>query len=103
MGRGKRAGHVRPAEPQRRCVGCREARPQRELLRLVVREGAVAPGAKAPGRGCYLCRNERCAAKAVKSGQIKRALKGKAEGPALGRVLDWIQGSTRLTATEPKD
>ena len=90
MGRGRRAGHVRPAQPQRRCVGCREARPQRELLRLVAEGGQVALGAKAPGRGCYLCRNERCATKAVKSGQIKRALKGKAEGPALSRVLEWI-------------
>ena len=29
---------MRPAEPQRRCIGCRQVRPQRDLFRLVIQE-----------------------------------------------------------------
>lgn len=72
-------------------------------MRLVAREGEAAPGDKAPGRGCYLCKKERCAAKAVKSGQIKRALKGKVKEPAVARLLEWIGFPARLTAMESKD
>ena len=87
--RGKRAGHIRPAEPHRRCVACRTARAQRELLRLAAVDGQVQAG-KSAGRGCYLCRSEDCARKALKTGQIARALKGRAADPALDRLLAWI-------------
>jgi predicted RNA-binding protein YlxR (DUF448 family) len=88
--RGRRARHVRPAQPQRRCVGCRQPRPQTELLRLVAQDGEAVPGKGKPGRGCWLCKEERCAREAVKSGQIARALKGKARGPSLPRLREWI-------------
>ena len=65
------------------------ARPQRELLRLSTRGGEVVPG-PGPGRGCYLCRDPECARKAVKGGQIGRALKGRAPAPGLERVLGWF-------------
>jgi uncharacterized protein len=87
--RGRRLGRIRPEEPQRRCVGCRMVRPQRELLRLWVRGAEVAPG-PGPGRGCYICRDPECARKAVKAGQIARALRGLGEGPALDRLLGWL-------------
>jgi predicted RNA-binding protein YlxR (DUF448 family) len=77
---------VRPAEPQRRCVGCRKAKPQAALLRLT----AQGPGRSNPGRGCYLCRDERCARAALKTGQIGRALKGKVAELSLDRLLGWM-------------
>ncbi len=94
MTRGKRAARVRPAVPQRRCVGCRVVKPQPELLRLVAEAGEVVPGRQKPGRGCWLCREERCARVAHKSGQIVRALKGKAAGPDLDRLLGWVKGAS---------
>jgi len=88
--RGKRAGHVRPAVPQRKCVGCRKVKPQPELLRLVAEGGQAVPGRHKPGRGCWVCRDDRCARDALKSGQISRALRGKAAAPPLASLLDWM-------------
>ncbi len=76
--------------PQRRCVGCRKVRPQPELLRLVAEAGQAVPGRRKPGRGCWLCRDEACARSALKTGQIPRALKGRAAAPELGRLLEWM-------------
>jgi predicted RNA-binding protein YlxR (DUF448 family) len=67
-------------------VGCRQQKPQAELLRIT----AQGKGRALPGRGCYLCRTEACAKLALKSGQIARALKGKAFEPALARLLEWM-------------
>ena len=44
--------------PMRQCMGCRERKPKRELIRVVRSpEGAVSLDfqGKAPGRGAYLC------------------------------------------------
>ncbi len=81
---------VRPAIPQRRCVGCRLVKPQPELLRLVAEEGRAVPGKGKPGRGCWLCREEKCAREALRKGEIPRALKGKAGAPGLASLLDWM-------------
>lgn len=81
---------MRPAVPQRRCVGCRKVRPKAELLRLVAEGGQAALGAGRAGRGCWLCRDEACARSALKTGQIPRALKGGGAAPELGRLLEWM-------------
>jgi predicted RNA-binding protein YlxR (DUF448 family) len=95
VSRGGRLGRLRPAEPQRRCVGCRRVRPQTELLRLAAEAGKAVPGREKPGRGCWLCREEACARAALKTGQIPRALRGAAAAPELGRLLEWM-GSRSL-------
>lgn len=63
--------------PIRQCVACREHR-EKPLLARVVRtpEGAVVYDSrgKVPGRGAYLCPNEACLEKAVKSHALSRAL-----------------------------
>lgn len=49
--------------PQRTCVGCREVRPKRELIRLVRNadnEVEVDAGGRKSGRGAYLCPKEEC-------------------------------------------
>ena len=49
----------RPGEqdgPIRTCVGCRERRPQRDLVRCVLdADGSVRIDRDAPGRGAWLC------------------------------------------------
>lgn len=63
--------------PMRMCVGCREMKPKRELLRVVKSpEGVVStdPVGKKPGRGAYVCRSQACLTKAVKTRQLERAL-----------------------------
>ena len=63
--------------PQRQCLGCREMKPKRELLRVVRSpEGEVTLDSKgkAPGRGAYVCPNAECLKRAVKSKALSRAL-----------------------------
>ena len=46
--------------PMRQCVGCREMRQKKELVRVVKSpEGVISLDfrGKAPGRGAYLCPN----------------------------------------------
>ena len=54
--------------PMRKCVGCMESKPKKELIRIAGYEGQVAldPTGKAKGRGVYLCPNAECLAKAKK-------------------------------------
>ena len=63
--------------PQRQCMGCRERRPKRELIRVVRgTDGNVSLdfGGKAPGRGAYICPNAECLSKAIKSKALDRSL-----------------------------
>lgn len=63
--------------PQRQCVGCREMKEKKTLLRVVKSpEGAVSLdfGGKKPGRGAYVCRDVECLRKARKSKALERAL-----------------------------
>ena len=62
--------------PMRMCVGCREMKPKRELLRVVRSpEGEISfdlTGRK-PGRGAYVCRSVECLNQAIKKKQLERA------------------------------
>ena len=63
--------------PMRMCVGCREMKPKRELIRVVRSpEGEVSmdPVGKKPGRGAYVCRNVDCLKRAIKQRQLERQL-----------------------------
>ncbi len=63
--------------PIRRCMGCYEGKPKKELVRVVKnKEGEVSldlTGKKA-GRGAYICKNAACLAKAQKAKRIERSL-----------------------------
>ena len=62
--------------PQRQCVGCREMKDKRSLLRVVKSpEGQVSLdfGGKKPGRGAYVCHDVACLKKARKSRALERA------------------------------
>jgi len=62
--------------PLRQCLGCREMKPKRELIRVVRSpQGEISLDfkGKAPGRGAYLCHDPACLKKATKSRAIERA------------------------------
>ena len=62
--------------PMRQCLGCREMKPKRELIRVVrSSEGAVSLDfrGKSPGRGAYVCPNAQCLKKAIKTKAFERA------------------------------
>ena len=63
--------------PMRQCLGCREMKPKRELMRVVRSpEGQVGidHNGKANGRGAYLCPKAECLKKAIKTKTLARAL-----------------------------
>ena len=66
--------------PMRMCVGCREMKPKKELLRAVRSpDGQVSldTTGKKPGRGAYCCYNAECLRRALKQGQLDRQLEVK--------------------------
>lgn len=80
---------MRPAAPERTCVGCRRRRPQHELVRLHVRDGKVVPAQPGDeGRSAYLCPDEKCLTAAEKKRAFARAFRGPANpDPAVRRVV----------------
>ena len=62
--------------PMRQCLGCREMKPKKELIRVVRSpEGEICLDFKgrANGRGAYLCPNADCLKIAVKARALERA------------------------------
>ena len=63
--------------PMRQCLGCREMKPKRELVRVVRSpqgEIAVDLKGKASGRGAYVCRDTACLKQALRSKALERNL-----------------------------
>ena len=61
--------------PLRKCNGCGEMKPKKELVRVVKnKEGEISLDltGKKPGRGAYICRNLECLKKARKSKRIEK-------------------------------
>ena len=62
--------------PQRQCVGCREMKDKKALIRVVRSpEGTISLDfkGKLPGRGAYVCPSPECLRKARKSRALERA------------------------------
>lgn len=71
------AGSVRKI-PLRKCTGCGEMKPKKELLRvLLTPEGEITidDTGKKNGRGAYLCKSLSCFEKAKKQKGLERSLK----------------------------
>lgn len=63
--------------PQRMCVGCREMKNKKELIRVVRTPDEsimLDPTGKKSGRGAYVCPNEQCFNLAVKGKRFEKAL-----------------------------
>ena len=64
--------------PMRKCLGCNEMKPKRELIRVVRSpEGVISldKTGKANGRGAYICPYAECLKKCAKRKSIQRAFK----------------------------
>lgn len=62
--------------PERKCIGCGESKPKKDLLRIVKdKEGVISIDltGKRNGRGAYICSNEQCLDKAVKSNRLAKS------------------------------
>ena len=63
--------------PQRQCMGCRERKEKRAMIRVVrCTDGSVNLdfGGKMNGRGAYICPDPDCLKKAIRSKALDRAL-----------------------------
>ena len=63
--------------PQRQCMGCRERKSKREMIRVVRgTDGNVSLdfGGKMNGRGAYICPDPECLKKARRSKALDRSL-----------------------------
>ena len=63
--------------PQRQCMGCRERKAKKELIRVVRgTDGTVSLdfSGKLNGRGAYICPNAQCLMKAQKAKSLERSL-----------------------------
>ncbi len=62
--------------PQRTCVGCRESKDKKDLIRIVrTKEGEIFLDrtSKKNGRGAYICDNHECFLKAKKKNALAKA------------------------------
>ena len=63
--------------PQRQCMGCRERKEKRDLIRIVRGTDGVVSldfSGKKNGRGAYLCPDPECLKKAQKARSLERSL-----------------------------
>ena len=85
--------------PMRMCVGCREMKPKKELLRVVrpqAGDAHIDRTGKAPGRGAYVCDDLECLRKARKSRALERALETSIDEA----VFDQLEASLQPPAQE---
>ena len=77
----------------RMCVGCREMKEKRSLMRIVKSpEGVISFDrvGKAPGRGAYVCRSKECLDRAVRQRQLERALETKIDEQVFAQLMEEI-------------
>lgn len=81
--------------PMRMCVGCREMKPKRELIRVVrAPEGggvSLDPTGKKAGRGAYVCRSAECLRRALKQRQLDRALEAQLDEAANRQLTETMR------------
>ena len=79
--------------PMRMCVGCREMREKKSLLRIVKSADGVISFdrvGKAPGRGAYVCKSKDCLEKAVRQHELERALEAKVDEAVFKQLMEEI-------------
>ena len=75
--------------PQRQCLGCREMKNKKDLIRAVRSpEGEISLDfkGKKPGRGAYVCPDAGCLARARKSRALERAFSAQIPAEVYGQL-----------------
>ena len=82
--------------PQRQCMGCRERKNKRDMIRVVRgTDGAVSLdfGGKVNGRGAYVCPDPECLKKARKSRSLERCLESAIPEEVYDRLEKEMEGN----------
>ena len=81
--------------PQRQCMGCRERKAKREMIRVVrMTDGNVSLdfSGKLNGRGAYICPNPECLKKAQKARSLERSLEVPIPEEVYNRLATEMEG-----------
>ena len=81
--------------PQRQCMGCRERKAKREMIRVVrMTDGNVSLdfSGKLNGRGAYICPNPECLKKAQKAKSLERSLEVPIPEEVYNRLMAEMEG-----------
>ena len=84
--------------PQRQCMGCRERKNKRDMLRVVRgTDGTVSLdfGGKLNGRGAYVCPDPECLKKAQKSKALERCLETEIPQDVYDRMVREMEAQSR--------
>ena len=82
--------------PQRQCMGCRERKNKRDMIRVVRQtDGTVSLdfGGKMNGRGAYICPQSECLKKAIRSKALDRSLEVTIPEEVYDRLAKEMEGS----------
>ena len=82
--------------PQRQCMGCRERKAKKELIRVVRQTDGVVSldfSGKLNGRGAYLCPDPACLAKARKAKSLERSLETEIPEEVYDRLAKEMEGN----------
>ncbi|MCH7735578.1 MAG: YlxR family protein [Chloroflexi bacterium] len=77
-------------------MACRSRRPQSEFVRLVRgKEGGIliSPPREVPGRGVYLCRDQKCWVEGIEKGRIARAIRSSVAAKDAAAIIAWARNS----------
>lgn len=77
-------------KPMRRCIVCRESKPQDELLRFTLRGDAIEADTdtKNDGRGFYLCNDANCIENAIRRKAFNRACKRNVDTKSIESAIE---------------
>lgn len=88
--------------PQRTCLGCRQARAKRELIRIVnTPDGNIeidVTGKKA-GRGTYLCPTLECWEAGLKSNRLEHALRTSLSKDSREQLMKYVEENLKGEAS----
>ena len=84
--------------PQRQCMGCRERKAKKELIRVVRGTDGVVSldfSGKLNGRGAYVCPDVQCLKKAQKARSLERSLEVPIPDEVYDRLLKEMEAADR--------
>lgn len=88
--------------PSRRCTGCGESFPKRDLIRVVRSpEGELSIDftGKKSGRGAYICQKTECFKKAKRTGRLSRSL----GVPISPEIYDSLEHEVEVSQAQNED
>ncbi len=82
--------------PLRMCLGCKEMKPKKELIRVVKNnEGEINIDlvGKKPGRGAYICKSVECLEQAIKAKRLEKAFETTIDVEIYNNLKNQLEGN----------